>query len=176
MAHFPLPFVTLVTRSRREILDTTYIPRRPDARSRAPRAPLAACALSQRRSIRCGTTKIPPPPSRYRTILRFDKALHGNSPGPLSTAPSSAPHPSYVPSGGRVGEGKRAKRQKVRWLKSEPRTSSILKSETKSTRLPTYLENVHLLSRLPSASTNHDSIFDLAKISTRSRLSQRYSG
>lgn len=37
-------------------------------------------------------------------------------------------------------------------VKSKLRTSSILKSETKSSRLPTYLENVHLPSRLsPSA-------------------------
>ena len=77
--------------------------------------------------------------------------------------------PSYV---SRRDEGGAKHIKKLRWLKSELRTSSILKSETKSTRLPTYLENVHLPPQsLPPfspsvASTNHDSIFDLAKTSS----------
>lgn len=56
--------------------------------------------------------------------------------------------------------------KKLRSVESKLGTSSILKSETKSSRLPTYLENVHLPSRLsPSA-------FDESRLD--SRLGQRF--
>lgn len=155
MAHFPLPFVTLVTKSTR---DSRY-----DLYSKASQC--SRTLQYPRRSIRCGTTKISPPSSRYRTILRFDKALHRNFPRCRSFSLSLL-RPTIPSALLRRVCGETKEEQKVTRLKSELRTSSILKSETKSTRLPTYLEIVHLLSQLPSASTNRDSIFNLAKISS----------
>lgn len=175
MAHFPpLASVTLVTkstsgdsrydlyfktrRSAREHSRTKRRSRHAAARQKFHRHRVTM-AISSDFTVRQGVAQefVPPPPP---SISLFISGL---------SLPLLFVLPSYV--------SRREKHiKKLRWLKSELRTSSILKSETKSTRLPTYLENVHRPPRFPSsppsshrpplASTNHDSIFDLAKISS----------